>query len=132
MRDFLLYLALIPDRPDFFTFLGGLRTASPDFLRALTETDDFSKSSRLLVPGSGQSAVNIAAEGVASESDELQRILIQINQSGRVVPAKLDSASLTITGNFAIQNLKFSESYDSDSQFSIELSSSGEVTINKK
>ena len=126
MSDFLLYMVF---SGNYYTLVGGIRTINPVFVREYIESDDFSSNNRIIIPGSGKKMIDISASGVANENPNIQYALLNAENKGTALKARLESENIKISGLFLISSLSFSESFDTDSEFTIELLNSGPVTI---
>ena len=132
MQDFVLSMAFSEDQ-DFFTEFAGIRTTSLDFIREFKETDDLSQDDRLFIPETGKKYIDIVANGVTNlEPEFFKRVLIDIFNKGSLFRAIIENTQIKITGRFIITEINFSESFESNCEFSIMLKNSGPYTITRK
>ncbi len=129
-KEFLLYIEF---EVGIFTLVGGVRTVNISFNKDFVPTTNFSDNYSYFLRRSGEEQVEIICNGIIN--DDLPKTLfdrlISYNQDGIYLPVRLENGFLNrIEGNFYLNRLEFSDSFDQSTEFNINLISNGKINYN--
>ena len=126
--EFLLYIQFVEK---VWTLVGGIKSIQASFNNEPVESEDFGKSYRILIPGSGVRSFSLDGSGVLDFQNGTEMLikLWDLYYSGTDFETKLEGQGVSITGKCILKEFGTNSQYNQANDFSYKLISSGAFEI---